>query len=114
MVTTGTMGGLSTFSSFAYASSVLMKTSKTGALVAAAYLLMSLVMGYVAVIVGMALTLVMSYVVLRTASSMVRFLGQGGIDAMTRIFGFLLICIGVQILWNGASALLATVHVKPG
>ena len=55
MVTTGTMGGLSTFSSFAYASSVLMKASLTGALVAAAYVLISLVLGYVAVIVGMKL-----------------------------------------------------------
>ena len=52
-VTTGTMGGLSTFSSFAYASSVLMTASVTGALVAAAYVLISLAMGYVAVIVGM-------------------------------------------------------------
>ena len=53
MVTTGIMGGLSTFSSFAYASSVLMMASMTGALVAAAYVLISLAMGYVAVIVGM-------------------------------------------------------------
>ena len=53
MVTTGIMGGLSTFSSFAYATSVLMKASMTSALVAAAYVLVSLVMGYVAVIIGM-------------------------------------------------------------
>ena len=53
MATTGIMGGLSTFSSFAYASSVLMKGSMTGALVAAANVLISLLMGYVAVIVGM-------------------------------------------------------------
>ena len=53
MVTTGIMGGLSTFSSFAYATSVLIKASMTSALVAAAYVLISLVMGYVAVIVGM-------------------------------------------------------------
>lgn len=53
MVTTGIMGGLSTFSSFVYASSVLMTASMTSALVAAAYVLISLVMGYVAVIVGM-------------------------------------------------------------
>ena len=56
MVTTGVMGGLSTFSSFAYASSVLMKASMTGVLVALAYVLISLVMGYVAVIVGMKIT----------------------------------------------------------
>jgi fluoride exporter len=53
MVTTGMMGGLSTFSSFAYASTVLMQASITSFLVAAAYVLISLVMGYVAVIVGM-------------------------------------------------------------
>jgi len=53
MVTTGVMGGLSTFSSFAYASTVLMKASMSGAAVAAAYLLISLVMGYAAVVVGM-------------------------------------------------------------
>ena len=47
------MGGLSTFSSFAYASSVLMEASMTGVFVAVAYVLISLVMGYVAVIVGM-------------------------------------------------------------
>jgi CrcB protein len=55
MVTTGTMGGLSTFSSFVYASTVLMKTSTTGALVAAAYVLLSLVIGYLAVIAGLRL-----------------------------------------------------------
>ena len=58
---------------------------------------------YIAVIVGMALTLVLSYGVLRAASGMVRFLGQGGIDATTRIFGFLLICIGMQFLLTGIS-----------
>jgi multiple antibiotic resistance protein len=58
---------------------------------------------YIAVIVGMALTLVLSYGVLRGASAMVRFLGQGGIDATTRIFGFLLICIGMQFLLTGIS-----------
>ena len=55
MVTTGMMGGLSTFSSFAYASSVLMRGSMTSVLVAAAYVLISLVLGYIAVIVGMKL-----------------------------------------------------------
>lgn len=55
MVTTGIMGGLSTFSSFAYASSVLMSASMTSALVAAAYVLISLVLGYIAVTVGLRL-----------------------------------------------------------
>jgi multiple antibiotic resistance protein len=58
---------------------------------------------YAGVIAGMALTLLFSLVVLRGAAMMVRFLGQGGIDAMTKIFGFLLIAIGMQFLLTGIS-----------
>lgn len=65
---------------------------------------------YAAVIVGMALTLVIAFFVLRAASSMVRFLGRGGIDAMTRIFGFLLICIGMQFLLTGINDFF---HILP-
>lgn len=65
---------------------------------------------YVAVIVGMTLTLLICFVVLRLASSMVRFLGKGGIDAMTRIFGFLLICIGMQFLLTGISDFFGVRH----
>ena len=65
---------------------------------------------YAAVIVGRALTLVIAFFVLRAASSMVRFLGRGGIDAMTRIFGFLLICIGMQFLLTGINDFF---HILP-
>ena len=54
-----------------------------------------------AVILGMIVTLLICFGVLRAASSMVRYLGQSGIDAMTRIFGFLIICIGVQFVLTG-------------
>jgi multiple antibiotic resistance protein len=56
---------------------------------------------FVAVVVGMIATLLIAFAVLRAASEMVRFLGPRGIDAMTRIFGFLLICIGMQFLLTG-------------
>jgi multiple antibiotic resistance protein len=65
---------------------------------------------YVAVIVGMAITLAFSFLVLRASSSMVRFLGPAGIDGMTRIFGFLLICIGVQFLLTGISDFYGLKH----
>lgn len=52
---TGITGGLSTFSSFAYASAVLMQASIASAVVASAYVLTSLVLGYIAVMVGMKL-----------------------------------------------------------
>jgi multiple antibiotic resistance protein len=65
---------------------------------------------YAAVLIGMALTLVFSYFVLRAASTMVRFMGKSGIDAMTRIFGFLLIAIGMQFLLMGISDFYGIAH----
>jgi multiple antibiotic resistance protein len=58
---------------------------------------------YVAVLIGMAATLVFSYFVLRASAAMVKFMGKSGIDAMTRIFGFLLIAIGMQFLLTGVA-----------
>jgi len=55
MVGTGIMGGLSTFSSFAYGTVVLMSASTLGAVVAIAYVLVSLALGYAAVVFGMKL-----------------------------------------------------------
>lgn len=52
---TGVTGGLSTFSSFAYGMSVLATASTAGAIVAAIYVMASLLLGYGAVIVGMKL-----------------------------------------------------------
>jgi multiple antibiotic resistance protein len=66
---------------------------------------------YLAVIVGMALTLVFSFGVLQAASKMVRYLGASGIDAMTRIFGFLLICIGMQFLLTGVADFFGIHHL---
>lgn len=65
---------------------------------------------YAAIIVGMVVTLAISYLVLRAAGVMVRFLGRDGIDAMTRIFGFLLTCIGVQFLLTGVADFLEIPH----
>jgi fluoride exporter len=55
LIGTGITGGLSTFSSFAYGSAELLAHSKQSRLVAAAYVLMSLVLGYVAVYAGLKL-----------------------------------------------------------
>jgi len=56
MVGTGIMGGLSTFSSFVYGAFVLMTASSTsGAVVAIVYVLISLVLGYGAVLLGLKL-----------------------------------------------------------
>ena len=52
---TGIAGGLSTFSSFAYAVAMLMTASTANAVVASTYVVISLVLGYVAVMVGLKL-----------------------------------------------------------
>ena len=52
---------------------------------------------------GLAVTILIAWLVLRTATSLARVLGPAGIDAMTRIFGFLLVCIGMQFLLTGIS-----------
>ena len=50
MVGTAVAGGLSTFSSFAYGTVVLMSGSAASVVVASAYVLSSLFLGYVAVV----------------------------------------------------------------
>lgn len=55
MLGTGVMGGLSTFSSFVYASVVLAAASTQSALVALVYVVVSIVVGYIAVIAGLKL-----------------------------------------------------------
>jgi CrcB protein len=55
LVGTGIAGGLSTFSSFAYGTVVLMSASIASAAVASAYVVVSLVLGYIAVAVGLKL-----------------------------------------------------------
>jgi CrcB protein len=53
LIGTGITGGLSTFSSFAYGSAELLTRSATGAIVAVAYVVISLMLGYIAVMVGL-------------------------------------------------------------
>jgi CrcB protein len=55
LVGTGIAGGLSTFSSFVYGAVVLMSASTASAVVASVYVVISLVLGYIAVIVGLKL-----------------------------------------------------------
>jgi multiple antibiotic resistance protein len=60
-----------------------------------------IVLGHVLVVIGIAITAVISYAVLRAATRLEKILGATGMNAMTRIMGFLLICIGIQFVING-------------
>ncbi len=57
-------------------------------------------------LVGLAAISVTIYLCYRYAGEMLRLLGQSGISIFTRLSAFLLFCIGMQIVWNGLSALV--------
>jgi len=44
----------------------------------------------------------------RYADRVSRMIGETGMNVLLRLTAFILLCIGVQIVWNGASALLGT------
>jgi len=48
---------------------------------------------------------------LRGSTSILRFFGRSGIEAISRLMGFLLVCMGVQFVINGV---LEIVHVEFG
>jgi multiple antibiotic resistance protein len=49
------------------------------------------------------------YISYRFAEGIGRTLGDSAMNVIIRLSSFILVCIGVQILWNGLSALLRTV-----
>ena len=60
-----------------------------------------IVLDHLLVAVGIAITAVISYFVLRVATRISNLLGMTGMNAISRVMGFLMICIGVQFFING-------------
>lgn len=63
------------------------------------------VVGAVAATVAMSITTYASFV---GAGVIRRVLGSSGTEVVTRLMAFILVCIGVQILWTGAQELIVT------
>lgn len=59
-----------------------------------------------AALVASALIGVSVYLCYAFADRLARVLGTNGMSVLQRLSSFLLVCIGVQIVWNGASSLL--------
>jgi multiple antibiotic resistance protein len=57
---------------------------------------------YALMIIGIAITAIICYLVLRAANRLNKILGATGMNAIARIMGFLLICMGIQFVINGA------------
>ena len=53
------------------------------------------------------------YLSYRFAERIGRTLGESAMNVIIRLSSFILVCIGVQILWNGLSALLLTIFPAP-
>ena len=62
---------------------------------------------YAGMIAAFALISLTSWLVLRMAQPICRFLGKTGVDALTRIMGFLLISIAMQFMINGVKGILS-------
>jgi multiple antibiotic resistance protein len=59
-------------------------------------------------LLGSALIAASIYLSYRFAERIEKTLGDSAMNIMIRLSSFILVCIGVQILWNGLSALLRT------
>ncbi len=53
------------------------------------------------------------FVCLRSSLSIVRLIGHNGVDAISRIMGFLLVCMAVQLVLEGGQQYAATLLTHP-
>jgi multiple antibiotic resistance protein len=67
-----------------------------------------------AAIIGSALLAASIYLCYGFAERLARALGENGMTIVVRLSSFLLVCIGVQIFWNGMSALVRNLSLGAG
>ena len=60
--------------------------------------------------VGLAIVALVIYIVYWKAGAVLRKLGRTGAAIVTRLSAFILLCVGVQIVWNGVRSLLLSLH----
>ena len=60
-------------------------------------------------IVGAAIVCATVYACYRNSRRLGELLGKSGTAVVIRLTAFILVCIGVQIVWNGVAALLGSV-----
>lgn len=65
------------------------------------------VFAFTGVILAIVITAAISWLVLRSAGFVSRILGVNGVDSLSRIMGFLLICIGIQFAIIGIQDLIS-------
>jgi len=65
-----------------------------------------------AALMAMALIAASVFLCYGFADRLARMLGKTAMMVIIRLSSFLLVCIGVQIMWNGISALLTSLHLE--
>ncbi|PTX91443.1 MarC family NAAT transporter [Opitutus sp. ER46] len=66
---------------------------------------------YVAIILGIVIVAIISYITLRLADRVVKIVGVNGMQALSKIMGFLILCIGIQFVVNGVLGILTDKEV---
>ncbi len=67
----------------------------------------ALVLHGIGALVGVMAIAATIYIAYRFADTFAKILGATGIEVMVRLSAFILMCIGIEIIWNGYSALIA-------
>jgi multiple antibiotic resistance protein len=73
------------------------------------YHLPDLALNAIGALVGLIAIAACIYIAYRFADRLARMLGTTGLDVVVRLSSFILMCIGIEIIWTGYSALTATV-----
>ncbi len=61
-------------------------------------------------IIGPALVALTVYLCFRFAGRLATLLGETAMNVIVRLNSFILVCIGVQIVWEGVRALIVSTH----
>ena len=63
-------------------------------------------MDYFAIVIGILVVAIISFFTLLLSGRLVTLIGANGLGALTKIMGFLLLCIGIQFVVNGVTGVL--------
>ena len=66
---------------------------------------------FVETLAAVGLLVLLIYVTYRNAARLANLIGATGTSIVVRLSAFLLFCIGIQILWNGAAELLGSLGI---
>jgi multiple antibiotic resistance protein len=56
---------------------------------------------YVAIILGILIVATITYIALGLSERVVRVIGVNGMSALSKVMGFIILCIGIQFIVNG-------------